>query len=71
MAESEFAGWVESVATGEATMSQRNLKWVEANGGKEKLVEVAKQRGVHLVQLTDDKGNELLAASKEPFTTLC
>ena len=71
MAESKFAVWVESVATGEATMSQRNLKWVEANGGQEKLVEVAKQRGVHLARLTDDKGKKLFAASKEPFTTLC
>lgn len=52
-------------------MSQRNVRWVNANGGLEKLISVAKGRGVHLVQLTDDKGNELLAASREPFKSLC
>ena len=71
MNEQALDDWVASVAAGEAKMSQRNLKWVEANGGSNKLVEVAKRRGVHLVQLTDDKGNELLAASKDPFRTLC
>lgn len=71
MIESAFEDWIKSVATGASTMSQRNLKWVEANGGIDKLVDAAKQRGVHLVQLTDDKGNDLLAASPKPFKTLC
>ena len=71
MNEQAFEEWVNSVAEGAATMSQRNLRWVEANGGIDKLVEVARQRGIHLVRLTDDKGNDLLAASQEPFQTLC
>ena len=71
MNEQAFEDWVNSVATGDATMSQRNFKWVEANGGLSKLVQTAKARGVHLVQLTDDQGNELIAASQEPFNTLC
>lgn len=66
-----FEVWVESVANGAASMSQRNLHWVEVNGGLDKLIETARARGVHLVQLTDDKGNELLAASRAPFNTLC
>lgn len=52
-------------------MSQRNLKCLEANGGVAKLVRAANMYIVHLVQLTVDKGNDLLAASREPFTTLC
>ena len=52
-------------------MSQRNLKWVEANGGIEDLIAAAKWRDVHIVRLTDDKGNQLVAASSEVFTTLC
>ena len=71
MGEEAFHKWIEEVASGGATMSQRNLKWVEANGGQQKLVETAKRKGVHLVQFTDDKGNQLLATSTEPFTTLC
>lgn len=71
MGEDVFEEWVGSVATGQATVSQRNIKWVEANGGTEKLVLAATRRGVHLIQLTDDKANALLVASKEPFTTLC
>ena len=70
MGEESFEEWVNLVATGKATMSQRNARWVEANGGEAKLIEAARRRGVHLVQLTDDKGKKLLAASKEPFRTL-
>lgn len=71
MSDEAFDAWISSVASGTATMSQRNLKWVEANGGMAKLVETAKNRGIHLVQLTDDKGNQLVAASREVFETLC
>lgn len=66
-----FDAWIDSVAEGAATMSQRNLKWVEANGGIAGLVEAARKRDVHLLRLTDDKGNELVAASQKPFLTLC
>ena len=31
----------------------------------------AKTRGVHLVRLTDDKGDVLVPASRDPFETLC
>lgn len=71
MSEQAFEHWLRTVASGKATMSQRNLKWVEANGGFERLIEIAKSCGVHLVQLTVDDGNLLVAASKQPFTTLC
>ena len=48
MRSQDFDGWVSEVASGAATMSQRNVKWVEANGGVGQLVEAAKKRGVHL-----------------------
>lgn len=66
-----FQDWTDAVAAGAATMSQRNLKWVEAHGGIHRLVEVATGRGIHLISLTDDKGKRLVAASREPFQTLC
>ena len=71
MSDREFEAWVDAVASGAATMSQRNVRWVEANGGFDNLVAAARQREVHLVKLTDDKGNELVAASQKPFETLC
>ena len=71
MSEQAFEEWLNNVASGEARMSQRNLKWVDANGGREKLVSAAQLRGVHLVELTDDTGKQLIAASKHPFVTLC
>ena len=67
----EFESWVSAIATGAATMSQRTFKWVEANGGIDQLVAIATRQGVHLVKLTDDKGNNLLAASQNLFVTLC
>ena len=63
--------WLDAVASGEATMSQRKVTSVEKHGGVDAAVAAAKARGVHLVRLTDDKGNELLAASVHPFEALC
>ncbi|GAC1558111.1 MAG: hypothetical protein NVS2B9_20430 [Myxococcales bacterium] len=53
-------------------MSQRKLAAVEAKGGGlARLRREARARGVHLVVLVDDKGNELVAASLHPFRVLC
>ena len=41
----EFESWVSAIATGAATMSQRNFKWVEANGGIDQLVAIATLQG--------------------------
>ena len=63
--------WLSAVADGSATMSQRAMTSIEARGGINAAIAVAKAKRVHLVQLTDDKGKLLVAASREPFTTLC
>ena len=66
------ADWLDGVADGSKTMSQRKLSLVEAkDGGLAKLRREARSRGVHLLVLTDDKGNELVAASIHPFKVLC
>lgn len=65
------AEWLDAVASGAATMSQRAMTTVAARGGLEPLIAAARARGVHLVKLTDDKGKGLIAASREPFETLC
>ena len=67
----DLEGWLTSVASGEATMSQRGVRWIGAQGGLDVVVAAAKARGVHLVQLTSDEGKTLIAASVHPFTTLC
>lgn len=66
-----LADWLSSVTSGEATMSQRGVRWVEAQGGLDAVIDAAKARGVHLVQLTDDTGKVLIAASLHPFKALC
>ena len=63
--------WIESVATGAITMSQRKRTSIDAHGGIVAAIAVARIKGVHLVQLTDDKGDILVAASREPIQTLC
>ena len=66
------AEWLDGVADGSKTMSQRKLSVVEAKGGgMAALRKEAKARRVHLVVLTDDQGNELVAASKHPFKVIC
>ena len=63
--------WVESVASGEASMSQRGEAWVAQVGGIATVTAAAEAACIHLVRLTDDKGNRLIAASRERFETLC
>ena len=63
--------WLDAIQSGAATMSQRKLSSIEAHGGIEQAIAAAKQRGVHLVKLTDDKGTALVAASRHPFQPLC
>lgn len=64
--------WLDSVANGINTMSQRKLSSINKRGGGVEYVKtIAKQKGIHLLQITDDKGNELVAASVNPFTVIC
>ena len=66
------ADWLDRVADGSNTMSQRKLSSVETRGGGLKAVKaLAEQRGVHLLLLEDDQGNELVAASTKPFEVVC
>lgn len=64
--------WLEGVANGANTMSQRKLTSIEARGGGLEAVRaIAEEKGVHLLLLKDDQGNELVAASTKPFTVIC
>lgn len=64
--------WLDSVADGSNTMSQRKLSSIEKRGGGLKAIKaLAKNQGVHLLLLEDDKGNELVAASTKPFKVVC
>lgn len=66
-----LASWLDAVQDGRATMSQRARSSIDAHGGLKAAVEMARAKGVHLVELTDDKGRLLIAASRHLFTTLC
>lgn len=63
--------WLDAVQSGAAAMSQRKLSSIEAHGGIEQAIAAATRRGVHLVELIDDKGAVLVAASRHPLRTLC
>jgi len=66
------ADWLDAVADGSNTMSQRKLSSVEKRGGGLEAVKaLARKRGVHLLLLEDDKDNELVAASVKPFKVVC
>ena len=66
-----IAEWLDAVQDGRASMSQRRRSSVDQNGGLEEVIAAAKQRDVHLTELTDDRGNLLIAASRHPFRSLC
>lgn len=64
--------WLSGVADGSITMSQRKRSVVEKKGGGLEAVKViAKTKGIHLLLVEDDKGNELVAASTKPFKVVC
>ncbi len=63
--------WLDNVASGKSKMSQRKRTAIDAHGGLDVVVAAAREKGVHLVQLTDDTGAVLVAASLKPFETLC
>ena len=64
--------WLDGVADGSRTMSQRRLSSIEKQGGGLEVIKaLAEQRGVHLLRLEDDEGDALVAASLKPFEVLC
>ena len=65
------ATWIDAVRDGRATMSQRARSAIDAHGGLEEAIALARTSGVHLVELVDDRGRTLVAASRHPFTSLC
>lgn len=63
--------WLDAVAKGESTMSQRKLSSVETRGGGLAAVKkLAAKKKVHLLQLEDDRGEALIAASTRPFKVI-
>ena len=63
--------WLDAVAVGANTMSQRKLSVIEKRGGLRAVKNLAKERGVHLLQIEDDKGDRIIAASTKPFKVIC
>lgn len=60
--------WLSTVTA--SSMTQRSLASVEVHGGVALLVKLAKKHGIHLLQLTNDEGSVLIAASRRPFRVL-
>ena len=72
LGEAWAAAWLDGVASGAKTMSQRKLSSIDArSGGIERVARMARERGVHLIVLTDDQGERLVAASAHPFQVVC
>ena len=60
------------MADGSNTMSQRKLTSIQKRaGGLDAVRTLAEGKGVHLLLLEDDNGDELIAASLKPFTVVC
>ena len=66
-----LAKWLDAVQEGSATMSQRARSAIDKHGRLPAAIAEAEARKVQLVELTDDKGKLLVAASRHPFRSLC
>ena len=62
---------LDDVASGKVLMSQRVKSSIDGHGGVAAAITAAKRRRVHLVQLTNEDGREIVAASVHTFETLC
>ena len=69
----EWSGeWLEAVASGASTMSQRRVSSIEQyGGGLEAVRAAAQEKGVHLLLVEDENGHEIVAASMKPFKVVC
>lgn len=66
------AQWLDDVVDGSKTMSRRTVATViDKVGSVKALAILARERGVHLLQLEDDRGAVLIAASLKPFKVVC
>ena len=64
--------WLDAVASNRNTMSQRRLSVIEKHeGGLEAVKALAIRKGVHLLLVEDDEGNQIVAASTHPFHVIC
>lgn len=66
-----IGAWLDTVADGYGTLSQRAVSAIDRHGGIEVAISAAKSRNVHLVEMSDDSGKRLVAASRAPFRALC
>ena len=66
-----IATWLDAVANGSNTMSQRSLSSIEKHGGLGAAIVIAVEKDVHLLLVEDDAGREIIAASKKPFKVIC
>ncbi len=63
--------WLDAVASGTNTMSRRKLSTIEKHGDLSAIKKLAEERSIHLLQLEDEKGDQLIAASVKPFKVIC
>jgi L-lactate utilization protein LutB len=64
--------WLDAVAGNRNTMSQRKLSVIEKHeGGLEAVKALAIRKGVHLLLVEDEEGNQIIAASIKPFQVIC
>ena len=66
-----IGAWLDAVADGYGVLSQRPVSMIERHGGLETAIAAAKSRDVHLMEIVDDSGKRLIAASRTPFRALC
>ena len=66
------SAWLDSVVLEKNSMTQRKLTSIDARGGGlDALRTAAEERGVHLLLVEDENGEQIVAASAKPFIVLC
>lgn len=66
-----MGAWLDAVADGYAGVSQRAVSAIDRHGGIDAAILAARSRNIHLVEMIDDSGKRLIAASRRPIRALC
>lgn len=65
------SAWLDSVADRPGALSHRSWQKIEKHGGIGPVIAAAANRKMHLVEMIDESGQRVVAASRSPLRPLC
>lgn len=65
------SAWLDSIVDRPGALSHRAWTKIEKHGGIEPVIAAATHRNIHLVEMIDESGQRVVAASRSPVRPIC